>query len=599
MSGEELDRLLASAIEWLARLPLCGERELAQLLGVHEQDARAVRHELERRGWVDWIVPGTAGLEPRRLCFLREEAGRALAEHARAGEPALRELPLRERDVLDRVARVEITAGVNRLFADLASALQGTGIELADARSLPTRGGVRPGWELPAVEGYGCLRWGERWAPFFVAWDRAGASDAHRRGRVSAWARAADAVGERTAPILVVAAGERELSRWEARVQRYRDAGRWLGVLLGSARDVLQRGPAAPIWRGVEGSDRKPLVESLPWGPKPARRPASFTAARELLAIDAVRRPLREWAPRAATGQVPESARERVAAIALATDAEEKRILDWVARHPLLSAGELATLLDAPAPAVRRRLDWLVRCEAVVVAGAPSPRVRAVDADRYLSSIFGLRLLAALDRVPPLGYARDAGLTVADGGGAELGCRALRHAAHTIGVNRTLARLAADARTAGGRLVEWRNEAESARRFRVCDHTRWIRPDASGVLRGATGAWPFLLEYDRGTLDGGDYRAKLAGYEAYFASRAWAQDFEAPPALMFVCANEHAERRVARATAAHAPALPLVLTTEWRFERASAGSKGLTGAIWARPGDRRLRVEPFRTEVGR
>ena len=51
-----------------------------------------------------------------------------------------------------------------------------------------------------------------------------------------------------------------------------------------------------------------------------------------------------------------------------------------------------------------------------------------------------------------------------------------------MGVNRILPRLVADARQAGHRLTEWRNEAESTRRVRDGDRTYWIRPDAGGSL---------------------------------------------------------------------------------------------------------------------
>ncbi|MEX2230187.1 MAG: replication-relaxation family protein, partial [Dehalococcoidia bacterium] len=572
--------------------------------GVHVQDARALRHELERRGWVDWIVPGAPGLEPRRLCFVREEAAEALAERIGTEEEGVRDLSFRTRDVLDRVVRVEITAGVNRFFADLASSLQGTGLDLVDARSLPTRTRGSAPWELPAVEGYGCLRSGDRWAPFFVAWDRAGAPDAHRRARVAAWTRAADvaerAVGKRIAPILVVGAGQRELSQWECSLRRRVEPDRSLHALLAGAGDVLRLGPMAPVWLCAGSSDHAGLLELLAWGEEPAVRPVRLAGEAEPPRIDRSRQPLREWAPRAATGQVHASARERVAAVALATDAEEKRLLEWIARHPLLAGEELSELLEVPGEAIERRLDWLTRCGAVLASDCSPIGPTAGKPRRYVLTDLGLRLLAARDRVPPARYVRSAGLTVVESGTeAKVQCRVLRHPAHAIGVNRTVARLASNARAAGWRLTQWRNEAESARHFRVRDRTRWIRPDASGVLRCATGSRAFLLEYDRGTLDGGDYRAKLAGYDAYFASSTWEEDFETQPALLFVCTDDRAERRVARAISVHAPALPLLLTTEWRFERVGGESMGLLRAIWARPGDRERRIEPFLTEAGR
>ena len=101
----------------------------------------------------------------------------------------------------------------------------------------------------------------------------------------------------------------------------------------------------------------------------------------------------------------------------------------------------------------------------------------------------------------------------------------VRHREHTLGVNRFAARLALDARAAGWRLAEWRNEAESTHRFVAEDgRIAWIRPDASGVLARGGDARPFLLEYDRGTLDSGDYRAKFEGYRGYAAAE-WEDHF--------------------------------------------------------------------------
>ena len=43
----------------------------------------------------------------------------------------------------------------------------------------------------------------------------------------------------------------------------------------------------------------------------------------------------------------------------------------------------------------------------------------------------------------------------------------------------------------------------------------WIRPDGSGVIAVSGRRAPFLLEYDRGTLDSGDFAAKFGGYRRY------------------------------------------------------------------------------------
>ena len=69
---------LARTLEWIARPPLCGEPDLAGLLGIDAIDARHLVHELARRGWVESIEPGSPEIELRRLACIREEALPAL-----------------------------------------------------------------------------------------------------------------------------------------------------------------------------------------------------------------------------------------------------------------------------------------------------------------------------------------------------------------------------------------------------------------------------------------------------------------------------------------------------------------------------------------
>ena len=43
----------------------------------------------------------------------------------------------------------------------------------------------------------------------------------------------------------------------------------------------------------------------------------------------------------------------------------EKALIEWVARHPLLSKADLAALLDTSEALIERRLEWLTRCGAI------------------------------------------------------------------------------------------------------------------------------------------------------------------------------------------------------------------------------------------
>ena len=199
---------------------------------------------------------------------------------------------------------------------------------------------------------------------------------------------------------------------------------------------------------------------------------------------------------------------------------------------------------------------------------------------RYVLTELGMRSLAAQAGVPAATFARYGGVTFIGSDEPDVE-RVLRHRDHTIGVNRFFARLAEDARRAGWHLAEWRNEAESTRRFVTQDgRTAWIRPDGAGVLVRGAEARPFFLEYDRGTLDAGDYPAKFEGYRRYYAGREWEADFDAAPALLFVCADARAEQRVALAASVEASDVPLLITTEWRYERDARNPPGPLGRMW-------------------
>ena len=203
-----------------------------------------------------------------------------------------------------------------------------------------------------------------------------------------------------------------------------------------------------------------------------------------------------------------------------------------------------------------------------------------VDETRYLLTERGMRFLAARAGVPAATFRRHGGVTFSSKDHPRHG-RVVRHREHTVGVNRFFARLAGEARAAGWQLAEWRNEAESTHRFATKDgRTAWIRPDSSGVLERGGESHPFLLEYDRGTLDAGDYRAKLEGYRRYYAAEEWQGDFSCEPVLLFVCSDDRAEDRVRGVADETAMQATVLTTAEWRFAGRTGRANGTFGEIW-------------------
>ena len=205
------------------------------------------------------------------------------------------------------------------------------------------------------------------------------------------------------------------------------------------------------------------------------------------------------------------------------------------------------------------------------------------DDVRYVLTEEGMRFLAARAGVPPSTFGEHGAVTYVKEADPDHPARAVRHVQHTLGLNHFMVRLARDARGCGWRLAEWRNEAESTCRFvDASGQPAWIRPDASGLISTGDERVPFLVEYDRGTLDAGNYRSKFEGYRRYYASEAWRAGYARQPALLFVCVDDRAAERVSSAVAPDEHGIPLLVTTESRSARHGGNPEGCVGAVWRR-----------------
>ncbi|MEX1022412.1 MAG: replication-relaxation family protein [Dehalococcoidia bacterium] len=579
-----LDRQLRDALLWIARLPLLGEPELSRLLGVHEVDARARRHQLDRSGWIEWVAPDVPGLSPgRRLAFIREEALPHLATLMQCSPKELAtRLPVRRADVLERVGRAELTAGVNYLMAGLADALRGAGdTSLDDACSLPIMRPADGRWWPRRTEAYGLLRSRGRCAPFFVAWDRAGAPDIDRRERVGRWFAEPEgevaACGWQTGTVLVVAARDREVRIWESELRRRveLDGYQPFHALITTASEIIEQGALAPIWRATDSSARVHLLPALRWIDKPPGPPPATVRGLPTGEVSRTHETLRDWALHAAVVVDETPVRERIAAASLVVGRVDRAILEWVARHPWLTTVQLASLTGDPALSVSHHLARLERYH-LVHAVQPAGTQGSI----WLSTLRGLRLLAATDHVRISRYKRLGAVNA-----PTLDESAYRRLAHELGANRAFVQLHDDARREGATLAVWKNEAESSHHFGADDRPAWIRPDGSGVLVREGRAWPFLLEYDRGTLDAGNFRAKFFGYRHYYEFELWRRSFAVEPALLFVCSDDRAERRVVAVANEVEWAMPLRLTSEWRVRRDPANARGLLGPVWRSLGE--------------
>ncbi len=203
------------------------------------------------------------------------------------------------------------------------------------------------------------------------------------------------------------------------------------------------------------------------------------------------------------------------------------------------------------------------------------------DDVRYVLTEEGMRFLAARAGVAPSIFGEHGAVTYVKEADQDHPERAVHHVEHTRGLNHFMVRLARDARARGWRLVEWRNEAESTCRFvDASGQPAWIRPDASGLIGIGDECVPFLVEYDRGTLDAGDYAGKFEGYRRYYASEAWRAGYTRQPALLFVCTDDRAAERVSSQAAPDERGIPLLVTTESRSARHGGNPDGCVGVVW-------------------
>ncbi|RJQ07834.1 MAG: hypothetical protein C4558_08910 [Dehalococcoidia bacterium] len=551
MTARRSEAQLAEALAWIVRLPLLGDRELAGLLGIDEIDARYLRVELDQQGWVEWLAPRVVELdEQRRAAFLRADALDDLAACSGfAAHEIAHRAPVRQTDVLARIPRIATVTAVNRLLAELAAQLRAQGeMALVDAGSLPIASANR--WWPFGADAYGVVRGRRGAARFFVTWDRAGVPDGYRRLRIRKWA--AEVNPAEPPWVFVVCADAHAARVWDAELRSQASQAALSEVRLTTADEVLASGPRAAIWSIPGAPARLRFEQALPLrstdlaallafpGMCLHQRPSNMPVLRDRLRIAAVRPAAR-------------SIREDTAALAIVTSAADKACLDWLARHPRLSVSELALFLELPGRVVARRLELLAGDHAV-------RRLEIEGTELWCVTARTLRMLAEAEGVPWNGYERY-GAVSAPSTADDAATRPSM--AHQLGINHVFARLARDAQAAGWRLGVWRNEAESAHLFVSDGRRAWIRPDGSGAFWRGHEERPFLLEYDRGTLDAGDYRGKFAGYMHYFETTEWRERFSTEPQLLFVGADRRAEQRVRSAVVANgATHLPILLTTE-------------------------------------
>jgi len=256
-----------------------------------------------------------------------------------------------------------------------------------------------------------------------------------------------------------------------------------------------------------------------------------------------------------------------------------------VARHPLLTQQQLASLLRTSAGRIARleaellECGWLRTVASYLPHDTDGPTRARVQRLGLIELTEPGRREAARRLLVPAGLARRRhGVIVSD----DSRRRFFRHLQHTLGANAIFVDLAAAAMQVSSRagyeaLIEWRSAA-------ACSRGRF-RPDGYGCHQRGPWRFGFFLEYDRGTEKPAQYAAKLTTYYRYRNSGAYKRDYQSFPTLLVVTTSELAEARFAHqaylAQQRHSAApLSVFLTTTNHIQ---ACREGVLGPIWRSP----------------
>jgi len=573
-------------------LPLVGAATVSQLSGLREIDsANRLLAALERRGLAALVRPPTERGRPARLWY-PTPAGRTLLAAAGGGRSQGSSAARRSGDQRLRrsLATLPLVEALHQLVGAVAAAPALIGI-------------VPPPGARPAL-----LDWRQPWrGTYYPARDRRG------RAAVLALHAAAELAwrGEARARILLHAdLGTLPFEAWAAVVAGsldYGDARRPSPRgYHDPARDPLTAPP--PLVVVTEEADRRDAwLRALRLGAHDRGRRiedyAIFVHARATLeawvaGADATTRPPVRRATGVGTGGGAGRSPGPTAAWrgeragwpdALVLRPREWQCLEVLARHPFLTATDLAAILGSPVNNVEVDRARLVRRGLVELTSPPISRggfpTRGQLAELTVS---GLRARVRWEGLT-LGQAVRWNGFVGGGPGNPVGdrVRLTRTIGHTRGVAGVIVSLYRAARrtageTAGAGVLFWENAAACA--------TGAVQPDARVRVAWHGAIYEAILEYDRGTEWRERWLTKARAWAGALVGNQW---YPAVPAIWVVAEGEAAERRIARllgeAGRAWGLPLPVLLTTVTRL---AEDSDGPLGAVWCglgdAPGDERL-----------
>lgn len=279
----------------------------------------------------------------------------------------------------------------------------------------------------------------------------------------------------------------------------------------------------------------------------------------------------------------------QLAALTLALEPLDKQLLDEVARHPLLTAQELAAALQSTLWYVTARLIQLVHWKLIeAYRHTSNSQLEAIDADNlsspsgssnqpihYLVGMVGIRYLAAVagfdNRVSRYARARgwDKGLDVL-----------LKYYEHTRQENAVFLQLARIAQRRKHSMT-WLSELESRLYYDINDRRHSFLPDGRGTYIAGEQRYEFTVEIDRSRASRKKLRRKMSEYIACLMSNVLRGEQVERLYILFVTQSwERAEtvRKTVIALAQEKQAEQVLHLYITIFDRLQAS--GADGAIW-------------------
>ena len=261
----------------------------------------------------------------------------------------------------------------------------------------------------------------------------------------------------------------------------------------------------------------------------------------------------------------------------------EKRAMDMLSGWPWLNLNDMAGLMGISRPRASQIVASLEDFGLVVRPPSSGRRLALTDS--------GLAMLSRRDRtavglarkrwsVSPLNEEYPLRWRNVSGRRSR---QLLRHVEHTSAVHGFMASLAGQARDMGWEPIQLDPPFRASRYFRYFGGLRSIHPDAFGLLRRGSVAWPFFLEWERRAVRPITMAGRLAPYLKYYATHRPADDHGSAPHVFLVFNEESAATGFLRVAMEEMErektSLPLLVSHRGLVER-----RGPLGRVWRTPG---------------